>query len=105
MSARDSGWLDGGDQPSLPYSNADTSKEAAESIRSSSSSMRELVFRVIKLSGVRGMTDDEIEIETGLPHQTASARRRELVLREKIKQSGERRKTRRGRFAHVHVVK
>ena len=99
---KQSGWVNGGAQPTLPYSNGDTSVDAATSMLGSASSLRRLVFDTIKHLG--GLTDDEIEVETGLSHQTASARRRELVLSKNIVFSGERRRTRSGRFAKVHVV-
>lgn len=48
------------------------------------------------------MTCDEVEIVTGLKHQTASARIRELALKGLIKDSGKRRLTRSGRKAVVY---
>jgi hypothetical protein len=51
-----------------------------------------------------GLTDDEIEQKTSLRHQTASARRRELVLMELVKHSGQSRPTRSGRNAKIWVV-
>jgi len=98
----DKGWIDGGEHPTLPFSDNKTSKAAAESMIGSASSLRRLVYDVIKHLG--GCTDDEIEIETGLSHQTASARRRELVLSGAVVASGERRATRSGRTAAVHII-
>jgi hypothetical protein len=99
-----SGWVVGGEQPSLPFEASETSRMAAESMASSAPGLRGIVLQSILLAGGRGMTDDEIEVETGLCHQTASARRRELVLSKHIRPLDERRKTRRGRLARVHVA-
>jgi hypothetical protein len=62
-----------------------------------------LVLDHVRARGALGATDDEIEIATGLSHQNASARRRELVLRGALKPSGLRRRTRTGRTAAVWV--
>ena len=80
---------------------SDTSHAAAESMRSSAPPLRERVLKLIRNAGSRGLTDDEIEVITGLRHQTASARRRELVLAGKVRDSGGRRRTRSGRGATV----
>lgn len=48
-----------------------------------------------------GLTSDELERITGWPHQTASARLRELVLRGDAFDSADRRLTRQGRRAVV----
>jgi len=48
-----------------------------------------------------GLTDEEIEHTLNLKHQTASARRRELVLGGLIHDSGQTRKTTSGREATV----
>ena len=56
----DKGWLEGGEHPTLPFSDRQTSKEAAESMIGSASSLRRLVYDVIKHLG--GCTDDEIEV-------------------------------------------
>lgn len=50
-----------------------------------------------------GMTCDELEEASGLAHQTASARIRDLAKANKIVASGARRKTRSGRAANVWV--
>jgi len=97
------GWINGGTNPTLPFSDQDTSKEAAESMIGSAGSMRIKVYHAIANSR-SGLTDDEIEIQTGMRHQTASARRRELVLSGSIVPSGEKRKTRSGRQAVVHIT-
>lgn len=80
---------------------SDTSEAAADSIESTGSSMRYKVLAFIKRAGDRGATDDEVEVGLEMRHQTASARRRELVLSGHVHDSGNRRPTRSGRGATV----
>jgi hypothetical protein len=89
----------GGNPPFV--SGSDTSEAAAESIKPSSSTLRFKVLTFIKEAGLQGATDDEVEVALDLRHQTASARRRELVLSGHIRDSGSRRPTRSGRGATV----
>lgn len=98
-----------------PYvKGSDTSQDAAESMEPHLARLQETIFSLIQnsWSGIMsnmdpqlGWTDDELERWLGLPHQTVSARRRELVLKGLIEDSGERRKTRSGRKAVVWVLK
>jgi len=83
-----------------PHSDMDTSLAAARAIVPDLARLEALVLSVIKNSG-GGMTDYEIEQQTGLRHQTASARRRGLVLRSLVEDSGDRRPTDSGRYAVV----
>lgn len=93
------------DDDSLPYVvGSDTSKEAAASMTGSAQVVRVRVFKHIKSQGVRGSTDNEIEHALGLRHQSASARRRELVQRGMVYDSGQRRRTDSGRKAAVWVA-
>lgn len=87
----------------VPYvRNSDTSRAAAESMRPHVSDLERVVLgRVMCLIGA---TCDEIEIDTGLAHQTASARLKGLADKGLIKDSGARRKTRSGRAARVYVA-
>ncbi len=89
--------LFGGNPPHVKDS--DTSLAAAESMAETGRQVREKVFRHITLSG--GSTCDEIELALNMRHQTASARVRELALTGRIRDSGNRRKTRSGRQAVV----
>jgi hypothetical protein len=89
---------------SPPSEDSDTSRAAAKSMTVTSNSMRGQVLSIIDRYLVTGRTDDELEEYTGWRHQTVSARRRELVLLGKVKDSGKRRKTRSGRSATVWVV-
>ena len=82
---------------------SDTSRAAAESMTTSAPTLRTKVLKLIIDAGPRGLTDDEIEAVTGMRHQTASARRWELVRAGKVRDSGGRRRTRSGRGATVWV--
>jgi len=88
-----------GDAPFVRGS--DTSESAAEQAAPFRMSLSNQVLAVIKRAGSHGVTDDEVEVRLDLRHQTASARRRELVLAGVIKDSGNRRPTRSGRQATV----
>lgn len=57
----------------------DTARRAAVAGLPRSGSFRAEVFRWILCNYDRGMTDDEIELKTGRPHQTVSARRKSLL--------------------------
>lgn len=62
------------------------------------------VLDVIRALGGYGATDDELEIALCLLHQNASARRRTLVRRGLVKDSGRVRKTRSNRDAVVWIM-
>jgi hypothetical protein len=87
-----------------PHSDNDTSLDAAEAARKNAAKRRAKVRAFITSRGAVGATDDEIEVGLGYPHQTASARRRELVLLGLVRDSGLRRLTRHGRAAKVWVI-
>ncbi len=90
---------------SAPYvRGSETSKAAAESIVRVVGHHEVMVLKHIREQGELGATDDEIEVVTGLRHQTASARRRGLVLKYRIKDSGKKRNTRSRRKAVVWVL-
>lgn len=89
---------------SVPYvRGSDTSEQAAESVRLSSLTDEAKVLTLIREHPM-GLTDDAIELHLGLRHQNASARRKGLVDKGKVKDSGHRRRTRSGRFAVVWVA-
>jgi GAF domain-containing protein len=88
----------------VPHVDVETSREAAESMVPHFNRLEILVLNAIRARGAHGATDDELELMTGLSHQTASARRRTLVLKEAIHDSTQRRLTRSGRRAIVWVV-
>lgn len=82
---------------------SDTSFEAAVAMPESKAQVvREQVFRFVRDQG--GATSDEVEAALDLRHQTASARLRELVLMERLCDSGARRRTRSGRRATVWTL-
>lgn len=88
--------------PAAPgYVDTDTSRAAAESVDAAG-------LRAKALDHLRratdGLTSDELEQITGWPHQTASARLRELVLRGDAWDSPARRPTRHGRKAIVRLA-
>ena len=76
-----------------------TSELAAEQIEPHMAQQETTVFDVIRRPA--GATDDEIKVETGLPHQSVSVRRRGLVLRGLVLAAAGLRKTRSGRWAQV----
>jgi len=88
----------------LPYTKgSDTSRWAAESMVEFAKTQEGMVYRHIRKQATNGATDDETENVLDLRHQTASARRRGLVLKSLVFDSGMRRATRSGREATVWV--
>lgn len=84
-----------------------TSQKAAEAIQPKISAMQGRILALIR-SRPAGLTRDQVEIITGLSHQTSSARMRELVLKGLIETriapgttKSIRRPTRTGRTAEV----
>ena len=78
------------------------SEAAHASIVPSKAHMRQRVIECIERLG--SATCDQVEVSTGLSHQTASARVSELRRDGIIAPTGERRPTRSGRSASVFVV-
>ncbi len=88
-----------------PYvSGSRTSAAAAASMTTHVGPLEAKVLRLIKKNGKHGATDSEVETTLGLRHQTASARRRTLVLKGLVKDSGLTRKTQSGRQAVVWIL-
>jgi hypothetical protein len=83
---------------------SETSHEAAMSLGGSARTMRERVYAYLATCGKSGCTDDELETALRMRHQTASARRRELVLLGQVFKAGFRRRTSSGRSADVYSV-
>ena len=81
----------------------ETSVAAAESMRGKTANLRAKVLACVKSCWLHGATCDELEVATGLTHQTCSARVHELMRLGAIVEGG-RRKTRSGRAAIVWVV-
>ena len=82
-----------------PYVASETSIEAA-----AATNARRDRDRVLEALRSRPDTDDGLEVRLSLPHQTASARRRGLVLEGLVRESGEHALTRSGRRAIVWEV-
>lgn len=89
-----------------PFSNPTTSKEAARSMDDQLPRLERVVLLAIRSRGKNGLTCDEAEQYTELPHTTCSARINALAKPERrlIVKSGEKRKTRSGRRADVYVT-
>lgn len=83
---------------------SDTSEAAAHQIKSSALTQRQRVHQYIKEQGDLGATDNEIQIALDMISNTEQPRRRELVLKGQIMDSGHRRKTKAGRMAVVWVA-
>ena len=81
-----------------PYSNQSSSKAAAKSIESDLGRLQQRIFDHIK---ARPSTAREVEDALGLRCQTVTARIRELVLKRRVVDSGEKRATDSGRLAIV----
>lgn len=90
----------GGAPPSV---DVETSKAAAAALLASGKweTLRDKVHAYIICTGEYGATDAEIERGLGMRHQTASARRNELVKLGLVVDSGQRRPTPSGRPAIV----
>lgn len=69
---------------SAPHNETGTSKEASKSIQAVLGPLQEKVRRYVHGCGEQGATCDETEEALDLRHQTASARIRELVLKDKL---------------------
>ena len=94
-----------------PHNGTETSRDAAESIKPQVNRLCSEVLRYVRSSPF-GATCDEVEAGTGMPHQTCSARFRDLSSCEppmliKCQQpdgSYLKRKTRSGRSAFVWIA-
>ncbi len=81
-----------------------TSFRAAERVKPHVETLREKVFDFIKERGVKGATDDEIQLFLRMHGNTERPRRRELEKEDSIVASGEKRRTGSGCAAKVWVV-
>lgn len=91
---------------SVPFSNASTSKQAARSVEKELPRLERIVYLAIAAAGARGLTCDECENVTALPHTTCSARISAMKHPDRriIKDSGIKRPTSSGRNAIAWVV-
>jgi hypothetical protein len=79
----------------------ETSRDAAYAIAAHAPVQRASIFEYIHARGADGGTDDEGEIALNIIPQSYTPRRGELVRAGHVIDSGQRRKTRRGRAAIV----
>ncbi len=86
----------------VPHNGTETSRGAAVSMRDHTARLKRRIMAAIATAGW-GLTCDEVEQHTGLSHQTASARIRELTETKKLYHHGTR-TTRSGRQARVYFV-
>ncbi len=99
-------------QPSLfdipdpaPYqATSPTSRAAAEGIRPTAGTLRAVVLAAITKAGARGLTDEEGIAATGMGSSTYRPRRIELVARNLVRDSWQKRKTAAGRDAAVWCI-
>lgn len=103
--SRQSLLFDVGDEAeSPPFSNATTSKSAADSIKTSAATLRAQVFDYIRKQGSHGATDEEIQTALSMSGNTERPRRGELEKSGKISAAEQTRKTSSGRQAIVWVA-
>jgi len=89
----------------VPYvQGSATSKAAADSQGLKAQVDEARVLAHLQACGGIGATDDEVELALGMLHQTASARRRGLVLKDFVVNSGYTRATRTGCHATVWIT-
>lgn len=81
-----------------------TSADAADEARAQAPTQRERVLAAIRATGVRGCTDEELQLHLNLNPSTQRPRRVELVRRGQVQDSGRTRPTRSGRRATVWVA-
>lgn len=88
-----------------PYAHGSATSQAAAASQIGKAAVDEArVLDFIRTCGSFGATDDEVEQALHLLHQTASARRRGLVLKDFVEDSGRTRLTRTGRHATVWIA-
>ena len=93
------------DAPNLPFvRGSDTSEDAAKSMKHIAPSDEARVYALFEKAGSYGVTDKEIELALGMIHESASARRNGLVLKGKVKNSGDKRRSPSGRKVTVWIL-
>ena len=89
----------------IPYQwGSETSYEAAKLIRKKAPTLRERVMEYIVNQGMRGATDYEIHVGTGIRYSTVNPRRNELEKAGRIIKTGNRRRTQGNAKAAVYVA-
>ena len=87
----------------LPHSGPDTSRAAAERICPVATAQAARVFHFIAQRGDEGATDHEVQAELGMTGDSERPRRWSLQRSGLIRDSGQRRKSPRGRQAIVWI--
>jgi hypothetical protein len=82
----------------------DTSKISAQRALPKSGTKKKIIYDLIVNSGVNGMCDHELEIQTGFRHESTSATRNYLMNDGWIVDSGKRRQTPQGNPAIVWIT-
>lgn len=98
---RESGYLEPG---ALGYSNATTSRDAAERVAPSAKAWREKIMQRLAALGAEGATADELVVFYGVQHNTIAPRLTELKSAGRIVHGGRRRPTRSGSLAIVWLA-
>ncbi len=80
------------------------SAEARSSNQPKAPAQRTAILSFIRMKGLHGASCDEAEVALGLPHQTCSARFKDLKDEGQIETLGEVRRTRTGSRAIVYIV-
>lgn len=89
----------------IPYAKgSETSKAAAKAIKPKVYTLRAEVLDFIVSCGAIGATDEQIQLALDLNGSTQRPRRRDLVLKGIVRDSGTKRPTRSGRYATVWVA-
>ena len=91
------------EQPPSVY--GDTSEAAAEAMKPTAARLRTRVYERLVLAGWDGMTDEELQVALRMVDNTERPRRRELVERDLVVDSGRKRPTISGRRAIVWVAR
>lgn len=86
----------------IRHGGADTSVQAWCDAEKNRQSIQNQIAQLIFAAGVYGMTCEEVENETGIKHQTASARISDLNHAGRIYDTGDRRNTESGSKARVY---
>jgi len=92
------------DPPPKYQAHSVTSKEAAAAIEMTAKTLRSYVYRYIVNAGKHGATDDQIQAALRMEGSTERPRRVELQELGWIRDSGQVRKTRKGRNATVWIA-
>lgn len=98
------GQLDWLDEPPPYQKHSDTSKAAAVAMLADATTLRAQVLQLLTRADAGGATDEEIQTALKMNPSTQRPRRIELVGMGLVRDSGNRRKTRSGRYAVVWIA-